>query len=367
MIAERKRILLLALSLDGGGAERFFCLLLQNLDRNRFEPHLGLMHKRGEYLQDLPQDVIVHNLGVSRSRWSALALARLVWRIRPHAVLSTLSALNVVLLFCKPFLPQGTRLLVRQSISSSFLTDEAHPQMWKWLYRMLYPRADRIICLYDSMMDDLAQHFHVPREKMVRIYNAVDVAQIRKLAEIGEDPYRGPGPHLVAAGRFWRQKGFDLLLAAMPAALEGLPGAQLTILGEGPLRGELREQADKLGLTQVVHFLGFQRNPWPYLRYADLFVLSSRYEGLPNILLEALALGTPVVATDCPGAIREVLALSEGMALVPPEDPAALARGIIDACRVPRQHRPLYEPLGGGLHRLDLKNIVEEYSELLLS
>jgi glycosyltransferase involved in cell wall biosynthesis len=180
---------------------------------------------------------------------------------------------------------------------------------------------------------------------------------VRELAEIGSNPFNGTGPHLVAAGRICRQKGFDLLISAMPAVVERFPDAQLFILGEGPLETELKEQAQNLGLKEKVVFLGFQANPWLYLKHANAFILPSRYEGLPNVLLEALALGTRVVVSDCPGGIQEIRESVGNMAVVPPENPAALAEAIITVCGSPA---PAIESLG----RFDLQQVVSEYSKI---
>ena len=119
----------------------------------------------------------------------------------------------------------------------------------------------------------------------------------------------------------------------MPRVVQSLPGARLAILGEGPQKDELIAQAQALGLADVVRFSGFQQNPWPYLRYADLLVVPSRREAFGNVLLEALALGTPVIAADCPGAIREIYGDHPAVRLVPPENPAALAEAIIGLCK----------------------------------
>jgi len=329
---------------------------------------LAVLEAKEELKQFLPPDVAVHSLKSSRIRYALPAIVRLVRKIRPHVVLSTLSSANLAMILGRAWFPSGTRVLLRESsLASVSLKDQHHPRLWEWLYRRCYKRANAVICPSDSIADDLVTHFGVPRAKIARIYNPVDVKAIREMADRGGNPFVGDGPHLVAVARLSREKGLDILLAAMPAVLARLHGAQLTVLGDGPLWSELRDQADRFNLTQVVHFLGFQRNPWSYLRHADLFVLPSRYEGLPNVLLETLALRTPVVATDCPGAIREVHALSEGMTLVPPEDPSALAQSIIEACRVSRQLRSLRKPLGAGLDRFDLKNIVDEYCVLLSS
>ena len=362
MISARKKVLLLIPNLKGGGAERFFSLLLQYLDRNRFEPHLALFAAEGEYLKDLPQDVVVHDLGVSRARYALSKIIRLVWKVRPQTILSTLSPTNVAVTLSRPFLPRDTRLLLSEAAFTSAVFDGEvrHRHLWNWLYRRFYKRADKVVCLCDSMIDDMAVQFRVPREKLMRIYYPVDVHRVRELAAAGGSPYSGSGPHLVAAGRLCRQKGFDFLLDAMPSVLKHLPQAHLTILGEGELRGELTEQLRQLGLSDAVSLPGFQQNPWRYFSHADLFVLSSRYEGLPNVLLEALAAGVPVVATDCPGALREVQAYCKGMVLAPSENPAALADAIVSACARFRSTRPQQD-----MSNFDLHSVVGEYSRLL--
>jgi len=365
MIAERKRVLFLVPSLIGGGAQRVFSILLRHLDRSRFEPHLAMMQATGAYLQDIPQDVAIHDLSISRVRYAAPSIVQTIWKIKPHTVLSTLGHLNLTLMAAKPLLPRGTRLLIREAaVASAFLNLEMkHPGVWRWFYRHLYKRADKIICLSDSMVDDMVAHFNLPRAKLVRIYNPVDTERIQQLAGQEENPYSGPGPHLVAAGRLCRQKGYDILLDAMPAVLEQVSSAQLSILGEGPLEGELKQQAHNLNLIDSVHFLGFQQNPWPYLKHADLFVLPSRYEGLPNVLLEALALGTSVVAANCPGAMQEILELVPGMILVPPENPDALADAIIATCAASAGANDS-QPPEQRLRKFSVQQVVAEYSAL---
>ena len=365
MKAERKRVLFLVPSLIGGGAQRVFSILLRHLDRSRFEPHIAMVQATGVYLQDIPQDVVVHDLNISRVRYAAPGIIRTIWKIRPHTVLSTLGHVNLTLMAVKPLLPRGTRLLIREAaVASAFLDLEMkHPGIWRWFYRHLYRRADRIICLSDSMVDDMMKNFNLPRAKLVRIYNPVDIERIRQSAEREANPYSGPGPHLVAVGRLCRQKGYDILLDAMPAVLKRISSAQLSILGEGPLEGELRHQAHNLNLIDSVHFLGFQQNPWTYLKHADLFVLPSRYEGLPNVLLETLALGTPVVAADCPGAMREIRDHEQQMVLVPPENPDALADAIISACTA-CANASYSQPSEQRLRKFSVQQIVEEYSAL---
>jgi len=361
-----RRVLLLLPSLSGGGPERVFTTLLQHLDRMRFELHLGVLRALGPYRAEIPRDVAVHDLKRSRLRYGLAAIVRLIWKLQPAVVLSTYPHLNMGLALARSFLPRSAKILMRETsvVPHAFIETE-NPRLWTWLYRRYYGRADRIVCLTDSMIDDMKQHFDLPARKFVRIYNPLDLDRLREGTQSDQNPYTGGRPRIVAAGRLWQIKGFDLLIEAMPRVLLGLPSAQLTILGCGPLSDDLNRQIQKLGLQGKVRLLAFQRNPWPYFKHADLFVSSSRYESFGNARLEALALGTPVVATDCPGGIRELHACVPGITLVPPEDPNALAEAIVSTYATAGHHRPI-PPLTNGLCEFDLQRIVKEYSNLFV-
>jgi glycosyltransferase involved in cell wall biosynthesis len=200
---------------------------------------------------------------------------------------------------------------------------------------------------------------------MVRIYYWVDVDEIRRLAEACENPYFGTRPRLVAAGRLTAQKGFDVLIDAMKVVHQALPAVRLTILGEGALKSDLKAQAERQGLSEVVQFAGFQSNPYPYFKHADLFVLSSRYEGLPNVILEALVLGTPVVAVDCPGGVREVL---DGCALgwlVSDPDAMKLGQAIISALDSSKGLARDVDRVEQAISRFRIERAVRDYERLL--
>jgi len=369
MISERKRILFLlpAFARGVGGAERVITTLLRHLDHSRFECHLAVVGKGDAFLDGLPDPVVVHHLGVSRMRYALPGIVKLARRLKPQTILSTVVYLNVELIMAKPFLFDRPKILLREAVLPSALLaqDMRHPRIWKWFYSRLYPRADQIICLFDGMVNDMVEHFGIPRGKLVRIYNPVDIEMVRRQGRAAESPYSGSGPHMVAMGRLQHQKAYDVLLCAFAGVLKSVPSARLAILGEGPLEHQLKAQAIRLGIDNAVSFLGFQANPWPYVKHADLFVLASRYEGLPNAVLEVLALGTPIVATDCPGGIREIQKSAPQIVLVAPENAPALTDAIISTLNRPKETCISQVEAEECLRRFDIQQIADEYTRLL--
>jgi glycosyltransferase involved in cell wall biosynthesis len=336
---ERRAVVLFVLhSLIGGGAERVVVQLINGLDRRRFAPVLALGAARGPYLGDVRADVPLHVLGAERARDAAPAVLRAVRCVKPDVVLST-AGLNLAVAATRAAYPRRTRVILREANSpKAFLDDVARSsggreRLYRSSYRLLYRQADAIVCQSDAMVDDMAD-LGVPRDKLTRIYNPVAVERVQALAREpdADPPSDGGGPRLVSVGRLSHQKGFDVLLEALVAVRTARPGATLRIFGDGDERPALEAAVQRLGLGEAVDLPGFSDNPYPAVAAADLFVSSSRYEGFSNAIVEALACGMPVVATDCPSANREVLRAGfNGWLSAPPDDPAALARSILTA------------------------------------
>ncbi|HEY2393629.1 MAG TPA: glycosyltransferase [Candidatus Angelobacter sp.] len=364
----RKRVLFLIPAFVGGvgGSERVIATILRHLDHARFECHLALVQAGNAYLDDIPEEVTVHRLRVSRMRYCLPGIVRLARKIKPQTILSTVPYLNAMSILARPFFHDDVRLLVREAATpSAFLAkDTKHPRLWAFLYRHLYPYAGKVICLSDSMQRDFLENFLLPPEKLIRIYNPVDVEMVERLARSGASPYSTPGPNLVVAGRLRKEKGVDLLLDAMHTVIQKIPSAHLTILGEGQDEAQLKEQAHRLGLGHNVDFLGFVQNPWLYIANADLFILPSRAEGLPNSLLEALALGTPVVASDCVDTMRELQSIDPRIVLFPMEDPAVMSDAIVSALSTWKRNGSHPKLVSRSFVEFDPKHVAEQYSRL---
>lgn len=358
-----KRVLFLIPTLRGGGAERVMVTLLRNLDASAFRSTLVVVDGADDvFRKDLPPNLDVVDLGATRVRYALPRLVRFIRRTKPDVVFSTLGHLNLAIALARPFLPEAARYVARETV---VVTENLHtyscPPLWRWLYRSFYRRFDCVVCPSRAMRDDLVTQLDLPASRSEVIGNPVDVVGI---AERAAEPLGGAGwpaqaqLRLLAAGRMVELKGFDLLIRAV-AQLDDLSIA-LVILGDGPLRRELETLASSLGVSGRVTFAGFQGNPYPYYARADAFVLSSRYEGMPNVVLESLACGTPVIATPAPGGIFEILADAPECAIAENISASALAAAI-DAWR----RRPRTRVSGDRVAPYELQRIVRQYEKVL--
>lgn len=309
---KKKQILFVIPSMFGGGAERIFLHIINNIDRQRFIPILAVGEKSGEYFDSLRKDIEIHHLKSKQARNAVPSLLRLIWKLQPHVVFSTLG-MNLAAALAKPFCPPKTRIILREGSSpTAFLADVSRKsQLRAWIYRKAYQNiyrfADVIICQSDYMLHDLRHNMQISPNKLHRIYNPVNFSEIDRLGKCTEKLFYGEGPHLLTVGRLDYEKGYEFLLKAFAKVKREHPTLSLTFIGDGNEKAALETLALNLQLEENVRFLGFQNNPFAYLKQADFFVSSSRYEGFSNVIVESLACGVPVIATDCPSANREVI------------------------------------------------------------
>ncbi len=307
-----KKVVFVLPALTAGGAERVLITLMNGLDRSIFAPAFITVSAQGE-LRPLIDPTIPFHALADRSRVgrSIPALYRKLRELRPDIVVSTMAHMNFAVLMLKPFFPR-TRFIVREAITPSFILQDrrmARPLVW-FLYKWLYPKADLVVSPAQIIIDEFRDVLRINVANHVVLPNPVDLEKIRLPAPL--PPRMSDAPHFVCAGRLHAQKGFDRLIEAIPADMD----FHLTILGEGPERARLETMIAQRNLQGKVILAGLSDNPWPYYAAADAFLLPSRWEGLPNVALEALACGTPVIATAESGGIAEIAAAAPGAVTV---------------------------------------------------
>ncbi|MGA3080265.1 MAG: glycosyltransferase [Terracidiphilus sp.] len=359
----RSTVLLLIPHLGGGGAERVTALLAAGLSAEKYDLHLGLITQASSDDVALPPWVKVHPLGASRVRTGALPLLRLVRRLKPDLILSGMFHLNFLVLLLRPFFPHRTRVLVRQNGTVS-ATSAFAGLSWttRLLYRLLYNRADRIICQTYSMAEDLARDMGVRKSRLVVLSNPVDVEGIRNFVGLNPAELNGSGPRLLAVGRLSREKGFDLLLRALASVRAEFPDASLLIAGAGSEEAALKAQCHAMGLDPVVCFEGYLASPWTRFSAATLFVLPSRHEGMPNVLLEAAAAGLPIVALPASGGLAGLVRHQPGVWLAPEISSEALADSLLAALHALRPGERFAHPF---VEEFQIERALQAYENLI--
>jgi glycosyltransferase involved in cell wall biosynthesis len=354
------RALFVVLSMRVGGAERVTTTLLTQLAASHnIDLHLALIDDDGPLRGELPPEVHVHPIGTRNPAACLWRLGRLIRRLRPDVVFSTMFPVNVTVSLLKPWFPPETRLVLREVNVLDALTGQSvRGRVLRRIAARSFPRADAVICQSEFMRDDLCTGLNLERERTCSILNPVRFDHIAKLGN-ADSPFSdsGPGPHVLAAGQLIPKKGFDRLIAATPGLLDRFPSAHVWIIGEGRERERLAQQIAALQLEDRVHLPGIIGNPYCWMRHADLFVLSSRHEGTPNALLEAIACECPVVTLDHPGGTREVLErLDLSQRIVkdlgewrpewferPPPGVLAAARNLLEAERITERYLQVFE------------------------
>ncbi|MCD6679532.1 MAG: glycosyltransferase [Burkholderiaceae bacterium] len=333
-------------SLNGGGAERVMVTLANALADRGHAIDLVLASAHGPFRKDVSPQVRVIDLQAGRVIKSLLPLARYLRRESPVAMLAAQTHANVVTLVARRLARVATRVVVSERSTISVACSRARGAA-AWLnYALvpsLYRTADGICTVSRAASKDLVRFAGLPAARVSTIYNPFDLDRITRLADepLG-DPWLEPGkpPIVLAVGRLAEEKDFPTLIRAF-ARLRSKRPLRLLILGEGALRPMLEELIARCKLTaDDVRMPGFVQNPFAYLARCSVFVLSSRWEGLPGVLIEALACGAPVVSTDCPSGPHEILEGGRWGSLVAVGDPDALAGAIAATLDTPRDRLP---------------------------
>ena len=335
----QQRIAFFLPNLYGGGAERVSVNLLKGMvERENLVLDLVLGIAEGSFLEQVPEGVNIINLKSPRVATAILPLVKYLKTVQPDALLSHLGHANVIALVANKLAGSKTRLAVVEHNTLSVADAVSiRAKITPWFMKQFYPSADAIIGVSQGVSRDLESQLGFDSDSVTTIYNPVINRELLAKANTTVDhPWLQPGqpPVFLAVGRLTAQKDFTNLIQAF-ASVRQNKTARLIILGEGELRSELEELARSLGVKDDLDLPGFADNPYGYMARASAFVLSSRYEGLPTALIEAMACGCPVVSTDCPSGPQEILQGGKYGALVPIQNSKSLSEAMLGVLEQP--------------------------------
>lgn len=357
----RKRVLFVIYSVYRGGAEKQMQYILKYIDRTKFEPHLFVFRLFGGENKLIPRDVPLYGIRknlVSRTFFTIFSLWKLLVKVKPDRFVSFMYLANLVSLFVGWMLGKKVVVSERTHLSAHF-KESSFSFLWHLLVKFFYAKAERIIAVSEKVKSDLVRKFAVSEEKVEVIRNGVDIPGVRKKMLAREVC---PSDFVFTCGNLRTEKNYNFLLEVM-ARLQGMP---LVIAGGGEKKERriLEKKAKESGVNLIL--AGFKENPYPLFRKARVFVLASRYEGFPNVVLEAMVCGVPVVAADCPGGIREIVTHGETGVLVPPGDKDAFVDAIKRIAEDTAFSRRLVENAEKYVRKFDIRNTVKKYEEVIL-
>jgi glycosyltransferase involved in cell wall biosynthesis len=322
-------------NLAGGGIERVTLLLASGFILAGYAVTFLLQSADGELIDKVPANVKVVNLNVSRTLQALVPLIRFLRLETPDVFVTSYGHNNIVALWAKLLSRSSVPVVVTQhnALSAESVKGKGlqFSRVLPCLYRLFLRFADAVVAVSTGIADEMAAITRLDRRKIDVIYNPVIPPTFdQDVAEACDHPWfkEGAPPVILGVGRFVELKGFSILIAAF-AKVARKREARLVLLGDGHLREQLEAQAKTLGLEGRIDFPGFRPNPLPYMRRAAVLALTSTHEGFGNVLVEAMACGTPVVSTDCQYGPPEILGNGRYGKLVPVGDSAALAAAIL--------------------------------------
>ncbi len=318
--------------LGGGGTEKAVVTLANGLAARGYAVDMILVRWVGQLTLGLSKNVRTIDLKAVDSYLALPALIKYLRKERPRVLISALDLTNLVALIARKLSGSQTLTVIRiENTLSAQRRTWWKKRLEKILLSWMYPQADRIIAVSKAVAVDAARYTGIAPSRINVIYNpALGEEQPRTEQAAHIHPWLADGcpPVILGVGRLTEQKDFSTLLRAF-ALVHVERDARLIILGEGEQRERLTALADKLKMREDIDMPGFRENASVFMQHSKVFVLSSIYEGLPTVLIEALASGCPVVSTDCPGGAREILADGKYGELVPPGDAEAMARATL--------------------------------------
>ncbi len=360
-------------SLAAGGAERVVLNIANNIDRSKFSKiKLILFEKAGIFLNDLSDDIEViaikrqyHKYGL---QWLiVLQLARLIRIEKPDVIISFMWYPNLITIISKLLSKYKGRLILSERASLYLSFGFVGNLLRRFAMRYLYSFSDVLVVNSKGLADQIKTKYPFLSNKLQVIYNPVDIGRLKELSkeEVLHPWFKESVPIIVGVGRLGPEKGFDYLIRAINILVDSGEQCRLILIGKGKEESLLKAIASELKISDRVFFAGLQRNPYKYMSRASVFVLSSLSEGFPNVLLEAMALGVPPIATRCQTGPEEIIKHGENGLLVPVADENALAEAIRELLRNDELREKIALSAKKKAQEFDVKYIVKKYEDVL--
>lgn len=332
-MSEKKKILFVRPTLGYGGADRVTLNLLKGFDRQQYACDLALMRAEGEFVKDVPQDINVINLRAS-SLWRMWKpLKKLVSFSDYDIIYSTCGGASMPMML-SIWLSDFKGISVVSERNVIFRPGKSRSKRWLMIYlkRWLYKKATFVTAVSKGVRQETIEVLKTDSSKTIVVNNPIINTDLSSgmVDQVDHPFFQAHEKVILAVGRFEWQKDYTTLLKAFQKVREVNKEVGLFILGEGPLANDMKQQARALGLNNAVCFAGFDKNPYKYMANCDVYVLSSLHEGMPGVLVQAMACGAPVVSTDCPTGPNELIKDGENGFLVPVQSPEILAVKILE-------------------------------------
>jgi len=363
----RKKIFILLPAMNDGGAERALVNLATALtSRGYYQVKFLLLRREGVYLSQINPDIEIEGLGTKGDvLFSIPALIKILKEQKPDILLTSLPICDLMAIWACLWLGKAAPVHIcniqnmRAQQFKTFKTLRAKIKAKAMLF--FYARAQYFSAVSHAIAQELETVFHVPRAKISIIPNSLNLSQVQQQKDVKPGhKWLEPGRShktIIAVGRLVEQKDYPTLLRAI-ALLRETENIRLIILGEGPEKDNIKALIAQLNLHDDVDLAGFHNNPFSYVAASDVFVLSSAWEGFGNVIIEALSVGTPVVATNCPGAPAEILNNGEFGHLVPVADAPAICAALKKTIH---GDRPAKEVLIGRAAEYSIEAITDLY------
>jgi glycosyltransferase involved in cell wall biosynthesis len=352
-------------SLAGGGAEKMLLNLAQDFVELGYNVDLILANAEGPYLKRVGQSVNLIDFNCRRMITSLPKLIKYLKREKPAAILTTLEFADILTIWAKIISRAKTNVVVRVPNNLIELAKNAgnlKNKLYPYFVRVFFPFADEIIAISKGVSKSTSELIKIPYEKINVIYNPAVTEEIKKLGSYPNvHPWFKEYPVILGVGRLTKQKNFSFLIKAFEKVRKEIP-SKLLILGEGEERGKLQEKIKELGLTDDVELRGFEDNPYSYMKNAKVFVLSSKWEGFGNVLVESMAFGTQIISTDCESGPAEILENGKFGQLVKIDDVEELAIKIISSLKNDFKSTTIMERA----EDFSIRNISLQYLDVLL-